>query len=141
METEPCGRWPDELLTGIPELDDAHRQIHRLLYGLHQTLEVGQAPEGLGERIRILEASVEAHFQEEEDLMASHGYPHLEPHQADHRGQVERMRELALRYLAPDAPPLQHMVAEMQNLLVEHVRQVDLDFARWEHMRRLESGH
>lgn len=135
----PSNRWPDDLTTGLPELDDAHRAIHRMLCGLQQTLEGGAVPEDLQDRVETVRARLEEHFRDEEQLMEALGYPHLEPHRADHRSQEERLQELFLRWQAPDAEPLARLMVALQALLMEHVERVDMDFARWEHLRRLEA--
>lgn len=136
MPLDPA--FPETLLTGLPLLDDQHRQIHRMLVGLCQTVEGGQGRADLGERIRQIEAQVSEHFQTEEALMETAGYPHLGPHRADHAAQVERVQGLVQRFGAPEAPPLGELVEAVHGMLTEHIRMVDLDFARWEQMRRLE---
>lgn len=130
--------FPEALLTGIPLLDDQHRQIHRMLVGLFQTLEGGQGRPDLVGRIQQIEAQVSEHFQTEEALMETVGYPHVGPHRVDHAVQVERVQELVQRFLSPEAPPLEDLVEAVHTMLLEHIRMVDLDFARWEQVRRLE---
>lgn len=123
--------WPGELDTGVSVLDEQHRLIDRVLVSLEQTLLAKEAPRDLGARIEQLQCLVEEHFATEEAVMETCAYPHLGPHRAEHGVLVERLRELHGRYIRPDAPPLLELVHLAREMLLAHVRFVDLDYAAY----------
>jgi hemerythrin-like metal-binding protein len=123
--------WPGELDTGVSVLDEQHRLIDRVLVSLHQTLQVWDVPRDLVDRIDQLQCLVEEHFATEEAVMETCAYPHLGPHRAEHEALVERLRELQIRYSRPDAPPLVELVQLVREMLLAHVRYVDLDYAEY----------
>lgn len=122
--------WPEDLLTGVPVLDDQHRQIHRTLISLLQTLDSGSAAPGdLASRVEQLQDGIQEHFATEEALLSISGYALLHLHEAEHAAQVERMRELQRTFSRPGAPPLRELVLRLLDMLLDHVRTVDMDYA------------
>lgn len=65
--------------------------------------------------------------------METGGYPHLGPHRAEHEAVVERLRELQRVHSEPNGPPLVGMIRQAREMLLSHVRDVDMDYA--EHLR------
>jgi len=126
--------WPADLDTGIPVLDEQHRLLDRVLLSLCQTLQCNSLPRDVGARIDQLQCLLEEHFATEEAVMETCGYPHLGPHRAEHEVIVDRLRELQHRYAEPESPPLGEMVRSAREMLLVHVREVDLDYA--EHLRQ-----
>lgn len=125
--------WPAELDTGVPILDEQHRLLDRVLLSLCQTLQVNATPRDLAARIEQLQCLVMEHFETEEAIMEAGGYPHLGPHRAEHEVVVERLRELYRVHSEPNGPPLLGMIHQAREMLLSHVRTVDLDYA--EHLR------
>ncbi|HQO30381.1 MAG TPA: hemerythrin family protein [Accumulibacter sp.] len=82
----PCVEWSEKILTGLPEIDDQHRQL----------FELAATFCGDGDHIRILKSLamlteyVRVHFREEEALMAACDYPLLHEHRKLH-GQFRHM--------------------------------------------------
>ncbi len=78
--------WSSKILTGLPEIDEQHRQ----LFALAATFS------GDGDQIRVLKSLVmltdyvKVHFREEEAMMVACDYPGLEAHRRLH-GEFRRM--------------------------------------------------
>lgn len=129
----PAASWPVELDLGIPILDEQHHLLDRVLLSLCQTLQANAAPRDLAARIEQLQCLVTEHFATEEAVMETCGYPHLGPHRAEHEVVVERLRELQRVHSEPNGPPLAGMIRQAREMLLSHVRDVDMDYA--EHLR------
>jgi len=80
-----------------------------------------------------LQCLVTEHFETEEAVMETGCYPHLGPHRAEHEAVVERLRELQRVHSEPNGPPLAGMIRQAREMLLSHVRDVDMDYA--EHLR------
>jgi len=134
-EREPKGlgmfqaSWPTELETGVPILDEQHRLLDRVLLSLHQSLKGTQPPRDLGARVDQLQCLAQEHFATEEAVMETCAYPHLQPHRAEHGVFVERLHEMLRLYSRPEAPTLVELVERIREMLLIHVRDVDLDYA------------
>ncbi|HNH25043.1 MAG TPA: hemerythrin family protein [Accumulibacter sp.] len=86
MNKYPCAEWSEKILTGLPEIDDQHRQL----------FELATTFCGDGDHIRVLKSLtmltdyVRVHFREEEALMAACHYSGLHAHRQLH-GEFRRM--------------------------------------------------
>lgn len=123
--------WPDDLLVGVPTLDQQHWELNCLLWELETAFQLNATAHDMADRIQVLQALAEEHWETEEAVMAAYGYPHLEPHRAEHEALLERIHGQMQIFLAPDAPPLQRFILEIRQAFHQHVRQVDQDYAAY----------
>lgn len=122
---------PEDLQVGVPTLDRQHRQLDCLLWELETALRMEAAAPDLAEQIQMLQALAEEHYETEEAVMAAYGYPHLEPHRAEHEALLERIHSQLHLFLSPEGPPLQTLIAEVRRAFHKHVREVDQEYAAY----------
>lgn len=116
-------------LTGAPVMDAEHLRLFGALERLEESLHGPHPLETLGERLMQLEALTLEHFRNEEDFLASQGYPHLDLHRAEHQGIIDRCRDLLEDFIGPDSPPLFNLAIRLKILFFRHIEQVDRDYA------------
>jgi hemerythrin-like metal-binding protein len=122
--------WKDEFATGIPGIDDQHKELFHRIGKLHDALREGKAGEELGQILAFLVAYTRDHFREEEELMAAHHYILLPSHRSEHQGLV---RQLAA-WIETDGTPDLRLTLDVASKLAEwlraHILKSDLAYAR-----------
>ncbi len=116
---------------GIPQLDEQHRELHRLLLRLTATLE--KDPGGALPEYRFIQLAEEtsAHFKSEEAFLQAVGYPDLAAHRLEHREIIQRFWENQVRWDAPCAPPLADLVEAFADSVQRHLESADRAFTAW----------
>jgi hemerythrin len=126
--------FPEELLIGLPEVDEQHRAFYAHLNSLHASMRAGD----LGDVKRLVDFLVGYaidHFSLEERLMLDAGYPGFPDHVARHREFMEALKGWQGRIA--EKGPTPSIVVELSSWLTgwlgEHIRKVDGAMAR--HLR------
>ncbi|MEW5849372.1 MAG: hemerythrin family protein [Myxococcota bacterium] len=86
--------WTEDLAVGVPEIDDQHRELFRLVDMLLAACLAGNGKTEAERVMGFLECYVVDHFSAEEALMHRVGYPQVETHHLQHRQMVQRLAEL-----------------------------------------------
>ncbi len=86
--------WSDDLKTGNRQIDAEHWGLFALVNDLHDKLQAGSADASIQATIEALVGYVESHFEFEEALMATGGYPDLEAHKQVHQRLTGRVARL-----------------------------------------------
>jgi hemerythrin len=121
--------WRADLATGLPKLDEQHKEIFRRAEILVDRNRAGQIPETLN----FLVQYTGRHFGAEENAQVSIGYPGLEAHRKDHAVFTRRFRELKKRFETADQARQAEAAKEAARFLVEwfrtHIMNQDQYFA------------
>lgn len=133
---QPAAPAPNPYQTGEPVMDAEHLRMFAALERLEESLQGPYPLETLGDRLRQLETLTLEHFRSEEDLMASHGYPHLHLHQAEHEVVIDQCHDLLAQFIGPDSPPLADLAARLKVLFFRHIEMVDMDYVSFLELRR-----
>jgi hemerythrin len=119
-----------DLLAGVPEIDDQHRELLELGNVVVDPATLNQGAAVFREALRFLAGYVRYHFAAEEHVMQKAGYPRFEQHRQWHerfRRDVDRLVEKARRSGVSKAIAVEVSFA-IENWLLEHIRITDKDF-------------
>jgi hemerythrin-like metal-binding protein len=86
--------WSERLSLGIPEVDEQHRELVRLLNAVHAVAQRGGTPQAVAVPLAGLLDYTKRHFADEEALMARHHYAGLDDHRKLHQSLVAGAVEL-----------------------------------------------
>ena len=130
-------RWTPALSVGDPDIDDQHRELFRRAARLIAALRRGERSAVLP-TVAYLEAYVTHHFEGEERLMQTLGYPGLEAHAAAHRQFREDFAELLRMFelRGPTALVALTLHNRLSEWLRTHLCGVDLELGRFLRGRR-----
>lgn len=117
--------WTPALSTGIPLLDEHHKAIFRWLAELESAAAEERTLFG-AYAITRLKQYVKVHFEAEEALMKSAGYPALVEHMQEHAAFRANLGELHLRSIGEDVSLA--TVALLENWLTQHIAKTDMDY-------------
>jgi hemerythrin len=122
--------WSDSWLLGIDILDEAHREMVRLINRLVEAESTAETMSCLEELIALLRA----HFRVEEEFLAAIGYPSREAHRREHRIQLAEFVDLHRRLVAREGSRLDAAhLSEIRDWFFNHVVAEDKNFAAFYH--------
>lgn len=88
-------QWTEEHSVYLPELDEEHQAMFRLLEELRHAFVEGEAALDLESKLQRLAGEVHGHFGHEERLMREARYPQVEWHRRQHATARAQMASLA----------------------------------------------
>ena len=124
-------RWGNYFSVGVNEIDREHRGLIQLLNRLDTDVRAGADREVLSTTLRHVVAEAEAHFQNEEGLMAARGYPELKSHKAEHDLLLAQVKEFAAEFDAGRAELSESMTTYLKDWLRNHLSITDRRLCRF----------
>jgi hemerythrin len=76
--------WTPQLSVGVKQLDDEHKKLIAFLNDLHAGMVAGHGDDVLGPILEGLVKYTRTHFDNEEALLRTHGYPGFSAHLLEH---------------------------------------------------------
>lgn len=124
-------QWTDQLETGIPKIDEQHKELFRQTEILLDKSKVGR----IKETIKFLGDYVLKHFIDEQGLQAAVHYPKAESHQKAHAAFAEKIRGLKKQVEEASDDIKFDLATEINrtviNWLKDHIMGPDKDFAAY----------
>lgn len=128
LRENPC-EFTDEYLTGIPLIDEEHRELFRITEKAHHIVKAYSVADSYDEITQILDelsTYVEEHFRDEEEYMESIHYEGLEAQKRAHASFITKLAETNLDKV--DEDPQQYMESLIEFLLgwlIQHILYTD----------------
>lgn len=125
--------WSEDLAVGVAKIDQQHRELFRRFDDILEACRQGHGRSRLIELHDFLAEYVETHFEDEEALMRSKGYPQLDEHLAQHAKFRTQMESLSA-ILAVQGPSIALLVETNQRVMAwlrEHIRKTDRALAAY----------
>ena len=119
--------WEDNLITGISDIDEQHKELFAQFDKLSEAIEGGTSTADVEKLLKYLNEYGCSHFANEEDLMLAHKYPGLEEQRQHHVQFKENITKL-LEMLTNNVPPREIAIridATLIRYFINHVRKLD----------------
>ncbi|MGO8792142.1 MAG: bacteriohemerythrin [Terriglobia bacterium] len=131
METphEDFFPWSEKYQVGIDFADVQHRQLVDIVNRLHQALVDGKGRVAIGKNLDELIRYTRAHFDVEEKVLESCGYPDLPAHHTEHELLAYSVFELYQKLMSNETGMTGHAVAFLKDWLAEEILDADMKFA------------
>lgn len=117
--------WTPAISTGVPLLDEQHREIFKWLAELENAAADQRTLFGVYALTRLKQYT-RTHFAAEESLMKSAAYPDVIEHIKEHEAFRARLDELQVRCIGQDISS--DMVEFLTGWLAHHTSQVDMAY-------------
>ena len=117
--------WTPDLSTGVPKLDEQHKEIFQWLAELENATVEERTLFGVYVVTR-LKHYLREHFAAEEALMRAADYPDLEQHIAQHAEFRARLEELQLKSIGEDISL--DTVRFLNHWLCNHIARTDMAY-------------
>jgi hemerythrin len=118
--------WDASLDTGIPEIDDQHRQLVSYINRLAQAKENGDTGSVREVLDRLIDYTV-SHFSLEESLQEASAYRSFETHKSAHALFVQNVLENK-RQIDAGADVAGQLLATLRSWLIYHIKHDDADY-------------
>lgn len=120
-------QWRDDLLTGIKEIDDQHKELFKIAGEFINGCDQGGSKEDLSGLLIYLDNYALYHFNLEEELQEAYNYPDYGSHKAAHEEFRKNLFELKRHYEAEGATtPLVLLANELVVAwFIQHIALVD----------------
>ena len=120
--------WSDAYSIGIPEIDEQHMELVRIMNSLWDALIQRAGREETIALIEALEKYCVAHFGAEETMMRITNYPELERHKRTHAQFVGEIKAKKAEVVAGGDLPLD-LLHYLRDWLVDHILAADRHYA------------
>ncbi len=117
--------WSPALSVKVKKFDEQHKMLVDLVNQLHDAMKAGQGSVAVGTVLQSLIAYTSTHFEDEEQLMQTHGYPDLERHTAEHENLVNQVLELQTKFQSGGAVLTITVMSFIKDWLVTHIQGED----------------
>jgi hemerythrin-like metal-binding protein len=125
--------WNDLLSVGINTMDEEHKELFRRINNLLVALLGPEGPGRTPELVASIREYAVYHFDDEQKLMKSRGYPKYEAHLKLHNAFVEEFLSIEKKLLTEGltAGNLIHLQEKVVNWLLDHIAKVDHDYGEF----------
>lgn len=125
-------QFPEELIFGIPEIDQQHRDLFDMYNNFSNALESGQGKEGVYELFSRLKEFTASHFRYEERLIRKSNYPNAELHLQEHLDVLNDLKQFKAIIYSEEVTMelLLAIKRRLIRLLVNHTKNCDLRLCR-----------
>lgn len=121
-------KWDDKYLLGVPQFDEHHHHLVRLLNKTYKEFTTADPEESLGGILEELADYASYHFAAEEAWMKENGYPKLMEHRAEHDKFSRRVVELRTDFARGNTNRSLEVIAFLKDWLTNHILTVDTDY-------------
>ena len=90
----------------IAEINQQHRQLLNIINNLHEAMRAGGARDKVASVVNELVAYTRFHFNHEERMLESTGYPAFADHKKVHQSMVKQVESSAIRLPTARRPRL-----------------------------------
>ena len=122
--------WTSAYAIGIPHLDAQHQQLFELIAQLHQAMLNGRSKLLMDQVLAKLVNYTVGHFGAEEALMRARNYSGMTEHLLFHEQFAAKIRRFEQQYKAGKAPLTVELMDMLQDWLVTHIMNIDIEVAR-----------
>jgi hemerythrin len=129
----PFINWYDTWNVGITSIDAEHRSIVASLNELSDLVGDPSAKEVVERAIGQIVMLTRAHFESEEKLMQSHGYPEYPLHKLEHLKLTIQLGEFEKRFASGAADLTVPVMEYLRKWFMDHLVTCDLHFAAFLH--------
>ncbi len=130
----PLLQWDKDLSVGVAACDGEHQKLIEILNDLWDAMKGGKGQVAMRATLDRLISYTRTHFANEERMMATHNYPELAKHKAEHDKLTKQVLDVQKRFNAgaPESIALE-MVGFLKSWLQNHIQGVDKRYTLFMH--------
>ena len=120
--------WRVSFDVGIPEIDEQHRRIFRLLGTFESMVKTNLDKLKVQALLEELMENASHHFAAEERLMAQHRYSRLDHHRRQHEHLLARVEAYILQWKRGEESVVNEVPAFMKMWIIQHIVNSDQQY-------------
>jgi hemerythrin-like metal-binding protein len=126
--------------TGVPEMDQQHQMLFKLLNELHHSVKGGEGDAAVGKILGRLVEYAQKHLTEEEDLMLRFHYPAFDGHKKIHEDLLGKVGDFFQKQAEGHGPSTFQLIGFLRDWLNNHIQKEDTKYGAYIKERVKESG-
>jgi hemerythrin len=127
--------WRDTYSVAIPEIDNQHKGLIRLINDLQEAMMAGNGKTALSAVINDLIRYTESHFAYEEAMLRKQGYSGFAMHQQQHKELTRQVYELREKFQSGQLMMSVEVMQFLKNWLSDHILDRDQAYAKELHAK------
>lgn len=120
--------WSDSFTTGVPDVDRQHQALIAVINDLHDAVRAGTDRSAHIDILERLALYAQEHFELEEGLMESAGFPGLTDHKAQHHTARSTIHHFRNDYLEGRVVLNLDLLNFLKSWLTDHILGSDLQY-------------
>ena len=117
--------WQDKYSVGIKQIDDQHKQLITMINELNDAMLAGKGKEVLMTVLNKLASYCVSHFDVEEKLFDTHGYPETADHKEKHHKMTAKVTALIGEVQSGKSTVSIEVMNFLKNWLDKHIMETD----------------
>ena len=127
----PMVTWVDSFLLDIPQFDEHHQQLVKLLNDAYENFTSGESAEAVDQILEQLVDYAAYHFSAEELWLQQHDYPLLTGHIEEHNRFTAKVLEMLREPHYDVTFRLLEVMSFLNGWLTDHILNTDAEYARF----------
>jgi hemerythrin len=123
--------WEEKYSVGVKAIDEQHKKLIDLINTLYEAMRSGKGKEVLTKTIDSLIDYTKYHFDAEEKLMNSHGYPDVLPHKQEHKKLTDQVIQIQEKYRQGNAAVSVELSSFLKDWLSSHILGTDKKYTKF----------
>lgn len=125
--------WNDGLSVGIAVIDEDHKKLLSLVNNLQTAVYYPTGDAFERQTLKELVDYTKYHFEREEELLRSNGYPDFDAHKRQHEEMIARVEGFLNAYEKDREGTVEEMVGFLKSWLVDHIAGTDQKYSAYLH--------
>lgn len=123
--------WSDKLTLGVPQIDNQHKELIRLVNGLISAFSLERPEKTINNVLKKLREYTVFHFNSEEVFMESIGYDKLNRHVAEHIDLKKKVKEFQRSIYKGERVEVKTLLEFLKPWLLNHILESDREIAAY----------
>lgn len=131
MTTRQFVSWSDDLSVGIEVIDEDHKKLLSLINDLQRAVSYCMGESYERQALKELVDYTKYHFEHEEGMLQSHGYPELDAHKKEHEAMIEKVGKFLANYDKDRDVIVDKLTKFLKSWMVTHIRGTDRKYVSY----------
>ncbi|WP_419779897.1 bacteriohemerythrin [Maridesulfovibrio sp.] len=133
--------WSDKLNLGVPQIDNQHKELIRLVNGLISAVSLDRPEKTIKNVLKKLREYTVFHFNSEEVFMDSIGYDNLNKHVAEHIDLKKKVKEFQRSIYKGESVEVMTLLDFLKPWLLNHILESDREIAAFIKREKISLEH
>ncbi len=123
--------WIDDYTIGVPAIDNQHKQLVKTITRLQNALTTPHLKTQISKTLKFIVDYSQHHFHDEEEFMATIGYPNLDTQKALHKKLIKEVRGILIQLKNKEPVNANDLINFLMTWLSNHILEEDAKIGQY----------